>query len=50
MVTPLPPVLQNVTLFVNKVVTNVSSYDVVILENGGPLLQYSWCSYKNRAR
>ena len=38
------PVPQNATLFGN--VADVISEDKVILESGGPLIQYDWCLYK----
>lgn len=39
-------VLMHVTLFENRSVADVISSDEVILDTGGPLLQYVYCPYK----
>lgn len=39
-------VLMHVTLFENRSVADVISLDEVILDAGGPLLQYVFCPYK----
>lgn len=43
---PQSPVSQNVTLIENRVIADIISSDKVILEEGGPLLQYNGCPYK----
>lgn len=44
----LPPRISDCDLIWNKVVADVASYDEVILEQSGPIIQYNWCPYKRR--
>ena len=40
---------QNGTLFLNKVVADVTSLEEVLLEEGRSLIQYDWCPNKKMA-